>query len=230
MPTLLFCLWRGIVFINYDNIRIIKFGFEWNTFDTNFENKLSSCQLHFIHVCRGSVCIYDNIKILNLVLISYWTKRSDTNFEYETPRMILIPSLLLHIWRGIVFINYDEASRSLKSINQGNTPGNVSGNFKLTFSWIQTSMKWYLFCYKVKIYYVKHLNCAWAAAFIFDWQMDVLEKQFIIISNTSHKLYTWLCCGLVLIQYTHILQGYFTGTGAIIGLPQCQWRNPEGYG
>ena len=28
---------------------------------------------------------------------------------------------------------------------------------------------------------------------------------------------------------THILQGYFTGTGAIV-LPQCQWSNPEGFG
>ena len=30
--------------------------------------------------------------------------------------------------------------------------------------------------------------------------------------------------------FTHILQGYFTGTGAIIWLPQCQWSNPEWYG
>ena len=34
--------------------------------------------------------------------------------------------------------------------------------------------------------------------------------------------------------FTHMLQGYFTGTrailGAIVGLPQCQWNNPEGYG
>ena len=29
--------------------------------------------------------------------------------------------------------------------------------------------------------------------------------------------------------FTHILQGYFTGTGAITWLPQCQWSNPEGY-
>ena len=29
---------------------------------------------------------------------------------------------------------------------------------------------------------------------------------------------------------THILQDYFTGTGAIVWLPQCQWNNPEGYG
>ena len=29
--------------------------------------------------------------------------------------------------------------------------------------------------------------------------------------------------------FIHILQGYFTGTGAI-ALPQCQWSNPEEYG
>ena len=29
--------------------------------------------------------------------------------------------------------------------------------------------------------------------------------------------------------FNHILQGCFTGTGAIIWLPQCQWSNPEGY-
>ena len=37
------------------------------------------------------------------------------------------------------------------------------------------------------------------------------------------------CCVLILIDFTHILQGYFTGTGAIVWLPQCQWSNPEGY-
>ena len=30
--------------------------------------------------------------------------------------------------------------------------------------------------------------------------------------------------------FIHILQGYCTGTGAILWLPQCQWSNPEGYG
>ena len=34
------------------------------------------------------------------------------------------------------------------------------------------------------------------------------------------------CCDLVHADFTHILQGYFTGTGAII----CQWSDPEGYG
>ena len=41
-----------------------------------------------------------------------------------------------------------------------------------------------------------------------------------------HELWWVDLCGL----FTHILQGYFTGTGAIIWLPQCQWSNPEGYG
>ena len=35
---------------------------------------------------------------------------------------------------------------------------------------------------------------------------------------------------LVLIDFTHILQGGFTGIGAIIRLPQCQWSYPEEYG
>ena len=33
-----------------------------------------------------------------------------------------------------------------------------------------------------------------------------------------------------MVDFTHILQGYFTGTGAIIWLPQCKWSNPEEYG
>ena len=35
--------------------------------------------------------------------------------------------------------------------------------------------------------------------------------------------------GFVVLDFTHILQSYFTDTGAIIWLPQCQWSNPEGY-
>ena len=36
--------------------------------------------------------------------------------------------------------------------------------------------------------------------------------------------FLWLVCDL---NFTLILQGYFTGTGAIIWLPQCQWSNSE---
>ena len=32
------------------------------------------------------------------------------------------------------------------------------------------------------------------------------------------------------LPFVHILQGCFTGTGAIIWLPLCQWSNSEGYG
>ena len=38
------------------------------------------------------------------------------------------------------------------------------------------------------------------------------------------------CYGLAITDFIHILQGYFTGTGAILWLPQCLWSNPEGYG
>ena len=30
--------------------------------------------------------------------------------------------------------------------------------------------------------------------------------------------------------FIHIHQGCFTGTGAIVRLPQCQWSKPDGYG
>ena len=36
-------------------------------------------------------------------------------------------------------------------------------------------------------------------------------------------------CGLVPGGMAYILQGYFTGTGAIIWLPQCQWSKLEKY-
>ena len=48
-------------------------------------------------------------------------------------------------------------------------------------------------------------------------------------SSTSHKMCA-LCWALLLLgscPFTHILQGYFTGTGAILWLPQCQWSNPD---
>ena len=49
--------------------------------------------------------------------------------------------------------------------------------------------------------------------------------------NYVHGLcFVVFCCGSVLVDSTHILQGYFTGTGAFIWLPQCLWSNPEGYG
>ena len=37
------------------------------------------------------------------------------------------------------------------------------------------------------------------------------------------------CISLLLVDFTHILQGYFNITGAIIWLPQCHWSNLEKY-
>ena len=36
-------------------------------------------------------------------------------------------------------------------------------------------------------------------------------------------------CRFIEVNFTHILQGHFTGTGAIIWLFQSRWSNPEGY-
>ena len=54
--------------------------------------------------------------------------------------------------------------------------------------------------------------------FFFWWGVDVC---FVFLSNILMDLHA---------AFTHILQDYFTGTVAIIWLPQCQWSNPEIYG
>ena len=49
-------------------------------------------------------------------------------------------------------------------------------------------------------------------------------KHVLKIIQTSR--FVVLYCGIL--PFTHILQCYFTGTGAIVWLPQCQWSNSEG--
>ena len=67
----------------------------------------------------------------------------------------------------------------------------------------------------------------------FNWiPVQHMGQQNKAISPTNYAYGSWfvVCsCGLLLVSPTHILQGYFTGTGAIIRLPQCQWSNPEEY-
>ena len=50
---------------------------------------------------------------------------------------------------------------------------------------------------------------------------------FVSFLGDINRLY-WTCAMYSL--FTHILQGCYTGTGAIVWLPQCQWRNYEEYG
>ena len=70
--------------------------------------------------------------------------------------------------------------------------------------------------------YCKISTAASAENFIelwhFHFSVVVLGWRFII----SYKRFMWwICC------YS---QGCFTGTGAILWLPQCQWSNPEEWG
>ena len=53
----------------------------------------------------------------------------------------------------------------------------------------------------------------------------------IYITRIVHSsFFIIFCCGLVSINFNHILQGYFTDPGAIIWLPQGEWSNVEVYG
>ena len=62
--------------------------------------------------------------------------------------------------------------------------------------------------------------------FLYDISHEIYVRGFVMVCFvlvTSSVLVDW--CDL----FTHILQGYFTGTGAIIELPQCQSSKIEGY-
>ena len=52
----------------------------------------------------------------------------------------------------------------------------------------------------------------------------------MIYSTWKEKCFVVYHCDWVIINFTHMLQGYFTYSGAVIWLPQCQWGSPEGYG
>ena len=70
--------------------------------------------------------------------------------------------------------------------------------------------------------------------------IDMLTNIHCVVSgliwsqSKPQQLYTlftlwWVLFWLYNDLFTYILQGYFTGTGAIIRLPQCQWSNLEKY-
>ena len=60
---------------------------------------------------------------------------------------------------------------------------------------------------------------------------DVIRPQWVKMSTLVWFLWVVLLFLMDLdVAFTHIIQGCFTGTGAIIWLPQCLWGNPEWYG
>ena len=67
--------------------------------------------------------------------------------------------------------------------------------------------------------------------FLNQWLSTVYPKKY------AHG-FVVLCFAVVIQSFImnshevliHIHQGCFTGTAAIVGLPQCQWSKPDGYG
>ena len=63
----------------------------------------------------------------------------------------------------------------------------------------------------------------------------MLQNTFSIAISLLDYACNLFCCGDITRSYWFYVtnfpyfQGCFTGTGAIIWLPQCQWSNPEGY-
>ena len=69
-----------------------------------------------------------------------------------------------------------------------------------------------------------------------NWQ-PVHNLTAHVATNSIHpKNYAHDLCSVVIrfgaiqVSFTHISQGYFHGTGAIMWLPQCQGSDPEEYG
>ena len=60
-----------------------------------------------------------------------------------------------------------------------------------------------------------------------------LKLTHVSIRRPGHTYCTFSAMfdhALILVEFTHILQGNFTGTRTMIRLFQCQWSNHEGYG
>ena len=76
--------------------------------------------------------------------------------------------------------------------------------------------------WKVKIVTIILKLCVWV--FSNGYSLGVMK-------NLCRTLHTHACGGLESINFTHIFQAFFTGSGTIISLPQqCQWRNSKWYG
>ena len=58
----------------------------------------------------------------------------------------------------------------------------------------------------------------------------LIQDRILIYKYIINLVLYYAFLGEVLVDFTHIRQGDFTGTGAIIRLPQCHWSNPEEYG
>ena len=84
---------------------------------------------------------------------------------------------------------------------------------------------WHFFLFFI-FYFMRHFRCT----------VYPIQYMYICIYNYTFILlsFVWVVSSLPVnfcnAAFPHIVQGYFTGTWAIIWLPQCQWSNPKGYG
>ena len=112
----------------------------------------------------------------------------------------------------------------------------INSKFDLIFTHITNLYTWaYIHC---------SINTPLASN-IFHRSMDITQNipwSIQMASTVYPKKYAHgfvvLCFVVVMQSFTmnshevfiHIHQGSFTGTGAIVRLPQCQWSKPDGYG
>ena len=57
-------------------------------------------------------------------------------------------------------------------------------------------------------------------------EVNILHSEYYV----NGLCFVVFCYILVYDRVIYVSRGYFTDTGAILRLPQCQWSNPEEYG
>ena len=82
-----------------------------------------------------------------------------------------------------------------------------------------------------------HIHSYWQFNGLQTGRWHVGMNARVVLQYIPRNMHTVLLC-FALLWFTmnsrevfiHIHQGCFTGTGAIVRLPQCQWSKPDGYG
>ena len=113
------------------------------------------------------------------------------------------PHSVVAVWRGHCypkFSHFIPHSLSVRATQVSLWEQNLNGT-------LPRSLRWCI-PYHVTVYPKKYAHGFVVLCFV------VVMQSFIM---NSHEV------------FIHIHQGCFAGTGAIVRLPQCQWRKPDGY-
>ena len=113
--------------------------------------------------------------------------------------------------------------------------------FSTTFSWMRSFVFWFQFHWRfflsVQLTKSHHWFREWLGTeqATSHYLKHCWPSSLTHICGTRGRWVKWCCIPksmhtlrilLFLVIFTHILQGCFTGTGAILWLPQFQWSNP----